>query len=214
MNPNRTNNKSLTLIENNFLEKLVANGIDEITPTEKIDSLEFEGITEVKVDYSDEEVFQLLKTLTQKGVLKAQEYDRAIICPSCGSKYLHTKYNCPKCNSYLANKKELIEHPNCGFIGERARFDKNEKIVCPNCRATLLHLNGQDPKNKATYRIIGTSFECEKCGNNYERPHFTHLCIKCGTQFGYKKAQYKKLFTFKITDKINQLEPEKVEEEI
>ena len=57
--------------------------------------------------------------------------------------------------------------------------------------------------SKRYYQIIGSAFECNKCGSRFNRPNFVNNCVKCGSNFNYKNSNYQKIFSDKIPDKIN-----------
>jgi hypothetical protein len=201
--------------EKDFLERLLANGVEEITPTETTESIIFEGLRSIEGDYSDDEIRNLLRSLTLKNYFRAEEYDRVILCPKCGSIHLHTRYTCPRCNSSSVSRRELLEHPQCGYIGEKEEFQEGGGLVCPSCGTELKQLVSAGSDNgRDSYHLIGTSFNCKSCGNNFQRPNFLHNCLKCGMRFNYKIARYEKLNTYRLTEKVNQLELERVDERV
>ena len=196
----------LNTIEDKFLQSLIEKGIREIKPKRVGHKIVYIGLEDTSVDVPENQKIKLLKTLTLKGYLKEKDYDSVILCPSCSSSQIFSRYNCPHCESKNLKKIQLIEHLACGYIGDRSEFDKENGLVCPKCGTDIgVFIDAQSKiqsniKNKI--KVIGTSFECLKCGNKFEKPLVIHTCENCSTDFSYREAKYEPLPSYEITEKI------------
>lgn len=191
----------LELLEENLLYYLIDNKIKVIEPTTYHDKIEYDSVKNFE-GYSDKEKFdELLEGLTEKGYLLETENSRIIKCPSCKSKYSETKYNCPQCNSTRARRFELIEHLECGFVGELDEFiQEDDNLTCPKCLTSF-------PRNTDAYEVIGISYICDECGSKFDKPNTSHHCQNCGTIYDYTNSLYMKTYTYTTTEKITELLP-------
>lgn len=175
-----------------FLGVLIKKGVFEIKP-----SLDKSGVRYVDAESAwnvdSGRAKNILKSLTEKGVLKAEYVDRVLTCPKCGSPDVHSKYACPRCKSYDVEFTELVEHTKCGNIGSKVGFIKGSSMVCPRCKAGLTE-KGVD------YRTIGNFYQCEKCGNRFDKPDVIHICQNCGTTSTYQEAKYLKTFVYRVSE--------------
>lgn len=197
--------------EESIIMRVIELDKDEINPKILTESLSYHSFEDLVEEFGLDEFQRSLRSLSEKSFLDEREYDRAIFCPQCGSIHVHSKFACPKCGSVSVVRKELIEHSHCGYIGNREKFKSDERLVCPNCKTDLGPVGGEPKESgKKKYTVIGSSFICEECGNNFDRPRVIHRCIKCGTSFNHKRARYKKLYAYKLTDKAKKasLKPE------
>ena len=191
----------LELDEEKLLYYLIDNKIKTIEPVLYYNKIEYDSVKEFE-DYTQKEEFDnLLERLTEKKYLSKSENDRVIRCPNCKSKHSETKYNCPQCNSTKVRRFELIEHLDCGFVGEIDEFIQDEdNLICPKCSTTF-------PKNSDKYDVIGISYICDSCGYKFDKPNTSHQCQNCGTVYDYSNSYYMKTYTYNITDKITELLP-------
>ena len=199
---NQTASSELTSEEESLLSYFIKEGIRGITATPGLKGVTYEGLEDIADRYVVKELNQILESLSTKGYLRTKKHDPTLFCPRCDAIHVLTKYNCPKCQSTDVGITELIEHPLCGYTGLKKNFISGTSLICPNCRTNLgpffKDRRTKDPKLE--YRVIGFGFECEDCGNKFDRPGFSHNCQQCGYKFDYKKAEYKKLQDYEINE--------------
>jgi rubrerythrin len=195
--------------EERLLNYLVDNGINKINPTIRYNSINYDGLENFRKINRIEDLNPLLKSLTLKGYFDEIEFDRSIFCPNCGSIHKQTKYNCPRCNSIKVKRYELIEHSTCGYIAERKEFlNEKNKLVCPSCSSqTARKTRKAKKKNAGGFKVIGTSYACDKCGYKFDKPEVSHICQNCGTTFDYRNSVYAIQYSYNLTDKIMELIP-------
>lgn len=200
MEEGKTNIK-LELIEELLLYYLIDNKIKEIAPVIYYDVINYDIVKNFD-EYHDKETFdELLDGLKDKGYFEKKEYDRVIRCFNCHSVNQQTKYNCPQCKSTRVRRFELIEHTDCGFIGELDEFkEENGDLVCPKCSKEF-------KENSKAYEVIGISYICDDCGYKFDKPDTSHHCQNCGQIYDYTNSIYTKLYSYTLTDKITELIP-------
>ena len=200
MEEGKTNIK-LELIEELLLYYLIDNNIKEIAPVIYYDVINYDIVKNFD-QYVDKETFdKLLDSLKDKGYFEKKEYDRVIRCFNCHSVNKQTKYNCPQCKSTRVRRFELIEHTDCGYIGELDEFKENhEGLVCPKCSQEF-------KENSEDYEVIGISYICDDCGYKFDKPDTSHHCQNCGQIYDYTNSIYTKLYSYTLTDKITELIP-------
>jgi len=200
----RMEEKPLTDEERGLLIRLIEKGVKELKPIPRGGRIQYEGVEDLYEEYGAEKLHSLLESLADKGFLLVKEYDRVILCPKCGSVDVYSKYSCPRCHSMRVDRMELIEHPFCGYIGDKASFISDSSLICPNCRTELGPVDGKPPGDgsRRDYRIIGSSFECRKCGYRFERPQVIHVCNECGAIFNYMTARYERLYSYEIPEEV------------
>ncbi|MFP3951097.1 MAG: hypothetical protein ACLFVP_03000 [Candidatus Bathyarchaeia archaeon] len=192
----------LPMEEESIIKRALERSLDEITPKIMAENLTYNGLEDLVEEFGLQEFQCSLRALSKKGFLEEREYDRAIFCPNCDSLHVHSKFACPKCDSVNVARKELIEHMHCGYIGNKDSFRSGERLICPNCSTDLGSFDGEpEDSGKRSYTVIGSSFICEKCGHNFDKPKVIHKCTSCGTRFNHKRAIYRKLYAYRLTDK-------------
>lgn len=194
----------MTSEEESLLTRLVDRDVREIKPRIGPEGVTYEGLEDITEEYGKQRLHQLLESLTDKGFLIVEEHDRAVFCPNCGSPHIYSKYTCSRCNSTRVRRIELIEHQYCGFMGGRDNFISGSSLVCPNCNTNLGPVGGKPPRDgsKRDYKIIGSSFECEKCGCKFDRSNVLHVCQNCAANFNYRTAGYEKIYAYEIPEQV------------
>jgi predicted RNA-binding Zn-ribbon protein involved in translation (DUF1610 family) len=178
-----------------FMKSLIRKGVLELKP-----SLEKSGIR-----YLDAEAFlyksdlvsvkNTLEELVSQGVLKDKIVDRTLLCPNCSSPEVHSKFACPRCNFNSVMLTQLIEHKTCGYIGARKDFLKNDLLICPRCGANI-------SSDLESYRIIGDFYQCDNCGNRFDKPDVIHVCQNCGKTSTFQDIKYTKVFSYRISEDV------------
>ena len=176
------------------VRRLIKNGILQLDPT-----LDKAGVRYVEAEKvwnaGSSQVRIVLDDLTKRNLLKSEPLDRVLTCPHCGSPDMHSKYACPRCKSDDVGFTELLEHMKCGNISSKDTFEKGAFLVCPRCQSVL----GQGGPDS---RVIGSFYQCEKCGHRFDRPDVVHLCMNCGLTSTHQTAKYLRVFRYVIPDEI------------
>jgi hypothetical protein len=173
------------------VQRMVDQGVYLITPKLDTKGLSYPALSNVFPEKSQEEIEEFLEKLKQSGILKSKLLDKVIVCPTCSSPSVYSKYNCPRCSSFDIGKASIIEHVRCGYIGSKEKFQKGSILVCPKCKNTV---------GEVDYRKIGTSFECNSCGSRFEAPRMSHKCNSCDDVFTYKEARYEPIYEFELSE--------------
>jgi CheY-like chemotaxis protein len=101
----------------------------------------------------------------------------------------------------------LVEHPFCGYTGTLNSFRKGSNLVCPRCD-NILGSRASDANTKKgglrrrDYKLIGSTFECDKCGWKSDRPNIVHNCTECALSFTYRNSNYERIFSYEIPENI------------
>ena len=201
--------------EKQILTSLIKKGIFELKPTIDKDGVHYIEVEETLNIADPIYILNMLKELYKQGLLEAKVVDWVLMCPHCGSPEVHSKYACPKCDSHNVEYTELIEHIRCGYIGSMDKFIKGSSMVCPSCQTILTDESSkgdasrkQEKQIKATvhegvkYLIIGSCFQCEKCGYRFDKPEIIHFCQKCRGTFTYQEAKYSRVLAYEIKGEI------------
>jgi len=174
-----------------FVEALMAQGVLEIKPTLTKEGIRYEDIERMMPDVPPSEIENVLRSLTDEGVLAAKTFDRVILCQSCLSPDVHSKYVCRSCRSTEVKLTKLVEHLKCGFIAPLEDFSKGGSVSCPVCKTAK-------EGDESAYRIIGTCYQCEKCGQRFDTPEVMHVCQNCGKSFNHTEAWYRELKSYSV----------------
>jgi CheY-like chemotaxis protein len=203
------NTNTLTEEEIYFLTLIINRGIKEVKPIIGNKGIQFEGLDFIlnENNYDWDKILDMLKAIVKKGIINKKKYEKFILCPKCASPKIYTKYSCPKCESTHITNMRIVEHPFCGFTGSLDSFRKGSGLVCPGCNnkvtssANDVNLKSKRAR-KSFYKIIGSTFECDKCGWKSDRPNILHSCTECGSNFSYKNSNYESIFSYEIPEKI------------
>ena len=174
-----------------IVQRMVDQGVYLITPRLDVKGLTYPALSAVFPEKTDAEIQEFLEKLKNAGILKSKLLDKVIVCPTCGSPSVYSKYNCPRCSSFDIGKASIIEHVRCGYIGSKEKFQKGSLLICPKCKNTV---------GEVDYRKIGTSFECNSCGSRFEAPRMSHKCNSCDDVFTYKEARYEPFYEFELSE--------------
>jgi len=127
----------------------------------------------------------LLEDLYEGGILDSQIYDMEIRCPECGSPNVSTRYLCPVCGSFHIKKTILMEHLDCGYLGNLTTF--GDPLVCPKCEQPLV---------EGAYRNAGSIYECADCKKQIDTPFVNHWCRNTASNFSFENAIYQGKFSY------------------
>jgi hypothetical protein len=199
----------LSLDEKRLLDFISKNGLSGLKPKRAGDNIVYEGLEAISKELGEEKVQELLKKLTASGHLAEKLQDSAIFCPHCNSIHIFSRYNCLKCQSYNVRRVQMIEHLFCGYIGDIREFGNAADLICPKCKSNIG--NYYDAKTtdrvdkRRSIKVIGSTFECEKCGSKFEKPQISHTCERCGATFTYRDAIYERVPSYESTNKKQEL---------
>ncbi|MGP3667912.1 MAG: hypothetical protein ACKD6N_07445 [Candidatus Bathyarchaeota archaeon] len=179
-----------------LLSKFISRDITELRPTfDPVYGYRY-LVVENLARKNPEEVKELVNKLRKLNILKGKLYDKFLICPSCGSRYVSTSYLCPHCQSINIERQVLIEHLKCGNFNLESYFGRaGDKLVCPKCGLKLEKIN-------VDYRIVGVWFVCGDCGRRFATTNPTHRCYSCGALFNVDGAKFENIYIFTLDERV------------
>jgi CheY-like chemotaxis protein/predicted Zn-ribbon and HTH transcriptional regulator len=206
---NQGNISALTEEEITFLTIIINRGIKEVKPIIGKEGIQYEPLDDIlkENNYAWDNIYDLLKAIAKKGGINKKGHEKLVLCPKCGSPHVYTKYSCPKCESTDISNMRLVEHPFCGYTGTLDSFRKGSNLVCPRCD-NILGSRASDANTKKgglrrrDYKLIGSTFECDKCGWKSDRPNIVHNCTECALSFTYRNSNYERIFSYEIPENI------------
>jgi hypothetical protein len=174
-----------------FVEALISQGALEIKPTLTKEGIRYEDVERAIPNIPIGEIENILRSLADEGMLTEKTFDRVIVCQSCLSPDVHSKYICRSCHSIDVKLTKLVEHQRCGFIAPLEEFSKGGSVSCPVCKTSK-------EGDESAYRIIGTCYQCEKCGQRFDTPDVMHICQNCGKKFDHTEAWYREINSYTV----------------
>ena len=206
---NQGNINTLTEEEVFFLTLIINKGIKEVKPIIGDKGIQYEGLDYILIEnnYQWDKISDTLKAIAIKGIINKKEDEKFLQCPKCGSPKVYTKYSCLKCESTHITNMRIVEHPFCGFTGTLDSFRKGSGLVCPKCNnkvaSSARDVNMKSERvRKRFIKIIGSTFECDKCGWKSDRPNIVHSCSECGSNFSYKNSNYESISSYDIPENV------------
>ena len=194
--------------EKTLLQQIVEKGLRQVKPIIGLKGIVYEDIEDIIDEPNWPKVRNILWSLAKKGALRIKEKHKALFCPTCNSVKIYSKYVCLRCSEDNITQVRLIEHSLCGYTGSIEDFTNGTRLLCPNCETDFGELNGilrargilSKNESIESYKVIGSSFICESCGNRFDRPSIQHICQNCGRGFDYKNAVYRNYYEFEVPE--------------
>jgi predicted RNA-binding Zn-ribbon protein involved in translation (DUF1610 family) len=145
---------------------------------------------------------ELLREMHRDGLLIESGVTTILVCPSCGKSDYVAILRCVRCGQSSMRRERLIEHKADGRVHPESAFASKEGgYICPSCGRAL---------KPTEYRVLGTWFVCEKCGEKQQQPKLEFRCLACGNIFTEETTGTRRLSDYKISEKgIAQLEYDK-----
>ncbi len=179
-----------------FLQKVVADRVERITPTVSLDSAcgycypeaqqVFGGVAGAEIES--------LEQLASLGYLRAEFHDKVHVCPACAHHALNFRELCPQCQSANISIVQMIHHLRCGCVAPERDFQEGIQLRCPKCKHMLRHI-GID------YERPSASFLCGTCHFIFTDPKVACLSLKCGESFPVEQVPTRIIYTYMPTAK-------------
>ena len=118
------------------------------------------------------EVVSILKSLSDKAVLRKDFFERLLRCPKCQAINLRPTTHCPKCASGHIDRGRVLEHFVCKYVGLEEEFVIKGRYICPRCQVEMRTI-GSD------YQSIGLQRKCRDCSEVFATPVIKWRCLNC-----------------------------------
>lgn len=139
------------------------------------------------------EVVSILESLTNKGILRKDFFDRLISCPQCQSMNLRPSTHCTKCGSADIVRGRVLEHFVCKYVGIEDEFVSRGKYICPKCKVELRTM-GTD------YQSLGLLRKCRDCGEVFNVPLMKWRCLKCSSLTAEDKINEVNVYSYSLDE--------------
>jgi DNA-directed RNA polymerase subunit RPC12/RpoP len=179
----------------NLLRSIRDKKIDIIEPFIENDEIIYPKLDEIGIPKEDQE--EILRALSDIGILSKEARDAIIACPTCGSRKLRIHLRCPSCRSLELRRGAIVEHLACGHLDLEENFKKGEQLRCPKCGRVLRAL-GVD------YRRPGILYRCMSCGDIFQNPSTTYTC-ESGDSFTEDEAKITLVSAYKPSEEARPL---------
>ena len=133
------------------------------------------------------EARKYLEHLRQEGILKGELQDKVLCCPNCNMCNVTFRFKCPNCKGIDLEKKQIMEHITCGYIGERGQFVNS---TCPKCKAKI----------DDNYRLVGYWFECDTCKHRFGEVPLFGTCKDCNISFDHREGAIVSAYVYTLSD--------------
>jgi len=139
------------------------------------------------------ETLYIIRHLYEAGILLKKYRDKAVACPSCLSPAISVKYLCVSCSSSNIEKRQILEHPSCGFSDVKDSFLVDDERLCPMCKKSL---------GMSDLKEVGSNFRCQDCGESFEKPTWMHNCKKCRFNFTLNEASFIDVYSYVLSAEV------------
>ena len=139
------------------------------------------------------EAVSIVESLTARGILKKNFFDRLLRCPRCHSVNLRPSIHCPKCGSGDIARGRILEHSACGYVGVEDEFSAKGRYVCPRCKMELRTM-GVD------YQSRGVLRKCRDCGEVFNVPLMKWSCLKCSSLVDEDEIDEASIYSYNLDE--------------
>ncbi|HOP09337.1 MAG TPA: hypothetical protein PK718_08320 [Candidatus Methanofastidiosa archaeon] len=136
-----------------------------------------------------EDALSIIDDLSKGQYLVPEVVSKIFSCPKCESIAIILKIRCPYCNSDDLARDVSLKHYKCDYVGFRSEFVVDDGYRCPSCNKKLEKL-GSD------YRLLGTWYKCNNCGEKFGEPKDMFLCVKCDTEYEKEDLVIDKVYCY------------------
>ena len=150
-------------------------------------------LVEQKLKVKSKEAVAIMESLSDKGILKRNFFDRLLRCPRCQSINLRPSTHCPKCSSGNVARGRILEHSACRYVGVEDEFTVGGKYICPRCKMELRTM-GVD------YQSRGVLRKCRECGEVFSVPLIKWRCLKCSSLVDEDKVGEVNIYSYSIDE--------------
>ena len=154
----------------------------------------------VVYDLFDVEVsIEKLKYYLDKGYIEVAGEISIPACHICENVCLQLLLVCPNCNSINIEKKDLMIHYECNYVGPDEEFShvQYKMYKCPKCGKELKRV-GID------YGRPGLGYICRECGNVFQIPLIQLTCER-GHKNKVSELVIKKYPIYRLSNKVEKL---------
>lgn len=151
----------------------------------------------------------LMDSLVERGFFLKKFFQKAPVCPKCGSQKLLFTSVCPYCGSPNWSKGKVIQHSsqNCNYMGFEHEFVGG---VCPHCGSMLKSAKIGEGKETFSlpvdYKVHEVYYKCNSCKKFFASPSISALCLECSTQSTLNDLDWIDLYTYEPTAALQESE--------
>lgn len=143
---------------------------------------------------TEADVREWIKEMVQQGILGKHANLEMVICPVHARADPIVMVECVKCKSRSSQKRSLVEHTYCGYIGDDTRFDKGGSLQCPNC--------GRPIKAPNELHVSGVWYECQNCLSKTSSPRLVFLCREGNHEFTTADLALSSAETYSVNERV------------
>ena len=150
-------------------------------------------LVEQKLKVKSKEAVAIMESLSDKGILKRNFFDRLLRCTRCHSINLRPSTHCSKCGSGNIVRGRILEHLACRYVGVEDEFTAGGKYICPRCKMELRTMG-------ADYQSRGVLRKCRECGEVFSVPLIKWRCLKCSALTDEDKVDEVNIYVYSIDE--------------
>jgi hypothetical protein len=132
--------------------------------------------------------------MVQEDILRRKSGKEVVMCPVHLRADPMIMVECVKCKSRASQKRSLVEHTFCGYIGDDTRFDKGGMLQCPNCGRPIRAAN--------ELRVSGVWYECQNCLSKTSSPRLVFVCKEGSHDFSVADLALVNIDTYAVNERV------------
>lgn len=135
-----------------------------------------------------------INEMVEQNILRKQGGKEVVMCPVHLRADPMIMVECVKCKSRSSQKRSLVEHTYCGYIGDDSKFDKGGVLQCPNCGRPIRAAN--------ELRVSGVWYECQNCLSKTSSPRLVFECKEGKHEYSVADLALVSIDTYTVNEKV------------